>query len=461
MITLFFYAVFPACVVPIVFGSRGAYSLGMVLTMGFLFLFTIIKPKSIYKSIIQLLKFSAVKILALYIVVLAFSLVVHAFIGTFHFGSILSFLYRTSIIILPLFFGFYATKFFKFNAILKFYYFIIYLALIIGVVEFIIFYFDIGFLTDLYNTVNNSRQILNNHITRAYVNDFPRIQSGFDEPAYFAYWLDSHIPLIYNLSFSKANIFKNKSLDTFIKKTFPILLWIVILGIQSPIHIIFALIITVFYIMIEKLKISLKKILLAASYVLPAVWGCLYYLMSADLYGTFLFRIQMFLKTITNFNLFVFAEPSLATRIISYANMIYVFLKHPFAGCGLGNFAEAITLQSQKSPLPYTEEYLARQMSTKYVPTNGSILYIMLAEQGIFLTLIFFTFIFSTIKILHNSEKLSSGVQKELFQGLKYMVVIYFCLCFYESFFQYYWMEFGLMFGFIYKLKKQTGGICN
>lgn len=453
--TLIMHIIIPACILPFKLGGGSSYSIGNLLLFGLLFFFAAVNLNSIVNAIKKLFAFNAFKILLLFFISEFILILVHTLLGSSLFlKAFISYIFRISQIILPVFFGFYLLNFFKMKAMLKIYVSVLYLSLVIGLVEFVIFFYDITLLTDLYNCINNLRIVLNNHVTRAYVNIFPRIQSGFDEPAYYAFWLNAHVPFIYNISMSKYKIFKNNFINNFIKKSFPLLLFLVILGIQSPIHLVFFSSITFIYFLI-RMKISLKSLIIILVSIFITGNIAFYVLNNINLSNTFFNRIQTVLEVVTNINTLVLAEQSLGTRLISYSIMLLVFFKHPFIGCGTGNFTDAIDKMSLYSPLPYTPEYISRMASSEHVPTNSNILYGLLAEQGVFVTLIYYWCIFALIETMYKMEKFSAGIGKDVFQGFKYILTVYVFLNFYESIWSYFWLEIGLMLGFVYKYKRK------
>lgn len=453
-LTLLFTIAMPAFIFPIKLGQGSGMSNGFILICLSLFLFLVFYPKKVYTTICQIFKFNAVKALAIFILTLFLLIIIHMLLGDISFFKALtSYIFRISIVALPLFYGFFIVKNFKPTTIFKIYLFVLYFAFLFSVFEFIIFYFDFQFFIDIYNKINNLRTILNGHVTRAFLGKIPRIQGCFDEPAYFMFWVQPHIPLIYNLSLSKYKIFKNKYANFIFKKSFIVLLWFVIIGSQSPIHLIFAICITIFYILIRK-KISVLKIFKYACILLILFLGLLFLLTKVNLENTCLYRIQIFIQTFSDIKMLIFAEQSLGTRIISYANMIYVFFKHPFIGCGISNFNQAITIQSMHSPLPYTYEYLNRMTSTHFIPTNANILYTMLAENGIIGAFPYYSFIFLLANIIKKYEKKTKHLIKFFFQGFFLFICIFIALNFYESLFQYFWVEFGIVLGLIYSIKR-------
>ena len=176
---------------------------------------------------------------------------------------------------------------------------------------------------------------------------------------------------------------------------------------------------------------------------------------------TFLGRIQHFINmfNFNNLTCLIYADESLGTRLISYINAFYVFLSHPFIGCGTGNFLRAITLQSLKSPVPYTAEYARRMAKPGYVPTNVNILYVLLAELGFIATLVYYAFFISLIITINKKLKYASGLFKDFIQGFYFMLIIYIFLTSYESLISYFWIEWGILLGILYLHDKQKGFI--
>ena len=130
-------------------------------------------------------------------------------------------------------------------------------------------------------------------------------------------------------------------------------------------------------------KETVKKFFIQFLFILVLIVYCLF---NIDLSDTYLSRIVNVLTQIHSFEDFIQVESSLATRIVSYVNLICIFLKHPIFGVGLGNAGHALATQFLQSPLPLTPEieyrYAIRVPLTGKILLNANYYYVFLAENG-------------------------------------------------------------------------------
>lgn len=459
LIIIFFIAMLlPYFVIPIVIGGGITYPWYFIFINLFLLYYIITKPSNLINKVKELYDCKATKVLLLFLLSQVILSIIHIILGN---SSILkpfiTLLFRITFTVFPLFFGYLLLVFFKSKTIIKVIFWSLYLIMLFGLIDFCIFYFDIEILKKIYFFFVNDRVLLKGVTEiKAYVGNLPRIQSTFVEPAFLAYFLNMHLPIIYNLSLSKYKIFKNNILNKFLKITLPILTWIVIIGMQSPIHLIFDILITIGYLIIKH-RISLKKFLLfiVLTIIIIFILCSVGQIFLVGETNSPLQRLYVVFKSVTNFNLLIFAEPSLATRIGTYANEVVMFLKHPFIGCGIGNFVETFAKQiATNSPILLTEELIVGHILGNRA-VNASILYSLLAELGIIATLIYYSFIYTLHNTIRKISKYTFGIEKDFLIGYMYFLILYIILSFYEAFFSYFWLEFGIILGFINLIKRR------
>ena len=132
-----------------------------------------------------------------------------------------------------------------------------------------------------------------------------------------------------------------------------------------------------------------------------------YYLIpQIDFSNNYLYRIVNTLQSIAtfNFNMLIYMENSLATRIVSYVNTFILFLDKPFIGYGFDNVRFYIIKYFLNSPLPLTPEnktYLNIALTSKLgMSFNRSLLSGLLSETGLIGTFLYFLFLYKNIKYI-------------------------------------------------------------
>ena len=133
--------------------------------------------------------------------------------------------------IFPYFLGYYISKKYSLNEILKFLYTVFLFVFFIGFLDFIFTKIDFPILS---YTIVNHRTMIAGEIVKGMWDGTLRIQSVFDEASYFAYFIVSFLPLMYEIYNIKFKIFKNKILNFITKKFMPLIAWIMLLLTMSP-----------------------------------------------------------------------------------------------------------------------------------------------------------------------------------------------------------------------------------
>lgn len=431
LISLFAMITLPTCYLKF---SGIMLRFSLILSLVSIFLFFILRPKIMITNIQYCLKSSISKyILYLFVYILCLNIVM-LFLGKmtiakFIHSIILRFI---PLIIIPFFLGYISNLYFDNKHIIRFYYYTIFFILILGIVDFCIFSSSNNILQNFYtNTIINSSILVAEH-QKAYVFGIPRVQSVFAEPSYFALYLCIHLPLIYEISSYKNKLFKNKVIEYCRGKILPILSWIMLIATMSPIYLIAGIIISIFYILSKKIN-NLKSFLLAIIIFFFFISSCLLLLNNIDLNSTFLGRIQNTIKSISDFDIFIYAEPSLATRIICYVNTFIVFLKHPILGVGFGNILVYLYHQFLYSPLPLTGELRGLLLRPDATGLNYSIFWLSLAEIGIIGTTILYIIFYKIIKKI-NKLLYKTDIYEYIFvYGMFWALLITVTLSIYDS----------------------------
>lgn len=318
----------------------------------FSFFYMLIKFKKCVSDIIIFFKTPVIKILLLWMIWCFLSGFISCVSGNYKWGSFLFyFIYHMMLSVVPCYLGFLLIRQNSITDICKYYYLYIFMLLIVGSIDFIFLHSGIGFLENFFDTfIVNSRQL-------AY-GDFihiARTKSVFVEPSFFANFICFNLPLIYEFSKNKYKIFRSSFSDIILKKSMIFLSWFMIIVTLSPIFLIFAVLFTIIYFLIMSKRTSKLIFLLffGIMFITVAIM-----LSNINIQGTYLERIQKTLASIHDFRVFIYAESSLATRIISMCNQFIIALQHPILGVGYGNIEPFLLKQLESSPLPLTQQLI-------------------------------------------------------------------------------------------------------
>ncbi len=461
LITLFL----PAFALPIVINNF-CITVFFVMMIAFLFYYAIFHYEYFNKNLAIFLKFKATQFFFIYFFWLIIISLIHIFMGDTSFvKSFLSLLIRFINIFFPFFIGFIFIKNVKNKKAFYFVYFILWGILLFGIFDFIAFYFDVDILKSIFNFFVNRRLIIRDlSELKAMVNYLPRIQSVFEEPCHLAAFICAFLPFIYKISFSKIKITSYRFINKFLKFFMPFIAWLEIIGTFSPIYLIIAIILTIFYILIEKgvkFKLSYNNIgiLIILLYLVYLFFNFFLY---ANLTNSVLLRIQAVIKAFTDINILILAEQSLGRRLIDIINEFILFIKNPILGTGPSSLGKNLYLQLLQSPVVSTLEVNRALLKSpdNYLPTPN-IFFSNLAESGIIGITTLYLFFISIFRIIKNVLKYLNGELYIFGFGLKYFVLLYIILSFYDSqlTFPYGLTMFGIVLGFIYNLKINSRGI--
>ena len=280
----------------------------------------------------------------------------------------------------------------------------------------------------------------------------PRLKSTFIEPNQLASFIVSTMPILLYFFCNKNIIVREKKHRKIIFFLFLCLLLFNFILTQSPIFILFGILISCLYFNIMH-TISKKMFLIL--FIICFIFLLCTYIFPFD--GLFLNRIYKVLHAIQEKNIkeLVYADPSLGTRITSFLNAYILFTKNWFLGIGLGNMNLHLSMQLWNSSLPLTPEIIMR-LHTGDNNVNASINTKLLCEIGIWGTLIYY-YIFFKLNELLNKVKSTDPQKQNLFKTLQVIILAHIMLSFYQSSIYTYtiYIVTGITVGLLYQNKKE------
>ena len=322
---------------------------------------------------------------------------------------------------------------------------IIYIIIAVGFIDLITYKFMIPGLKQIFPIIIG-RELESILLYKTYYS-LPRIQSVFAEPSHYAWFLTCNIPIVMKIFESKYKIFKNNFVNILYKKSLMPLLFLSILLTQSPINLVFSIIIVVVYKIITS-KVSIKHLLLISLVVLFFTISIMFLFKNINISETFMNRILLSVQVLMDLNKLIIVEPSLATRLISYINMGIIGLKHSILGVGWGNLTVEFVHQLKITNTPLTPELRGTLLAIKPV-CNPSIFFKVFAETGFIGTMIFLSIFVNIFKTLQILSKFLTGIEKDYVEGVKLALIAYCVLIFYDSqlYCHYFWFLFGTISG--------------
>lgn len=362
-------------------------------------------------------------------------------------------------VMLPCLFTLFITpKYINTKTFIKFLYFFFWFVFLLGILDFIIFYFDIPVLKEAITIFSNKRLLIYDitDVTRVFVGSFPRARSIFDEPSYLGYFIFVVSPIVYEWTLNKFKIFKNNYLNLLIKRTIIPFMWISLVLTQSPIFLIFNIAFSSFYFLIIKkgYKKIVKHFVPISIFLTFTVAIAISFISKIDFSTTYLNRIILVVQNIKSFEDFIMVEPSLGTRIIVMINAIQMGLNNILFGVGYGNMSYLIANQLAQSKLPLTQElqnFVLLNMTTPPTMISTKIF----SETGAIGIILFYYFLYDIFKKLNIIKKKDYIHQSFIINGLQLFVVIFFCSSFYGSILHqpYIFIIIGFIITIIYKNK--------
>ena len=469
LLTFFIFVVFPTMCFAV--GKR-VMPIGLVLAI-ISFLLLLFNPKNIILNIKKLYKLMSTKLLIYFSI---WAIISAVFVSVFLHISLIKMLFSIFLaivlsLLLPYFLSFILTRRCDTRFLIKFYTIILYVILFFGLIDFVIYYFKISPFDTLYNSIIiNARLLKTGAVSPDFniyksIGIFPRVQSVFEEPSHFAWFICVNIPIVLSLCLSKYKIFHNKYLNIIIKKTMIPVMYISLIMTQSPINIIFAIIISIFY-FLTKIKLNKKFVIKIITILFVSLIIVIFLInrtMNADINNTFFYRIKMVLLYTRSFYDLVHIEASLATRLNYYAIMFNIFEKYPIFGCGWGNLGQYLFLEIPKTSIPLTEEIIIKYANTIKPNDFGycvSIFFRTIAETGLIGIILLFAFFIKIKQYLKYLKEKSYFLTKDFYFGIEQTILLYIIFSFYDSnlYIEYFWFLFGTIAGLYYICKKSVRG---
>ncbi len=348
--------------------------------------------KRIYYSIIH----TPFKIFILLILLMVLNMFFQTIIGRMSYIQTIRSIFLTvglRIIPICLYFIGIVGNFVSIKDFVKCFLFLYIVTLFSGFIAYIGQYFDIVTINNIFDFLANTRALgwgLTGEDSTGTISNYvafglPRLDNLYQEPGDYAHFMCMFLPLILIFSTSNLKLFKIPLLNFLVKYAIiPMTFLSTILTLSPPATILTGILLLILF------REKVKKFIIPVLLIIAIIIYCLYHV---DLSDTYLSRIVNVLTQIHSFDDFIVVEQSLATRIVSYVNLICIFLHHPIMGVGLGNVAHELTTQFLNSPLPLTPEieyrYMVRVPQTGKILLNANYYYVFLAENGIILFSIF------------------------------------------------------------------------
>ena len=305
--------------------------------------------------------------------------------------------------------------------IIKLFYILIYILFLVGLIQEIAIVFDIKIINMIINFLTNSRYGYEEGI---YIT---RVFSLLKEPSILATYIYILLPFVIIITTTKYKLIKNKYINILLKKTILPLAMLNLVFTMSPIYIIACSIeLIIIYGIYYKNAIKKNFCLITAVFLLLV---CPLFLLSYnDLYNNtnnnfVIARIKKTLLSYTDYNLLVYEEPSLATRIGSYALYWETFKHNKLFGVGFNNSHSYATKIFYKDGLPKTLELTEKYKQNSWIKLSSSILWKLLAETGLIGTFLYFWFCIYNIKLLNKIKNFYAGVTYKFLTALQYSFV--------------------------------------
>ena len=403
--------------------------LSLILTLSFIIFYSIFAFKSFYINLISVLKnkFSIYFLLWLgWCIISGFLNFIRGQINFFDFLNYFLF-HGVLLAFIPYYLAFDIIKNNPKLTIIRYYYIFITIIFILGIIDLIFLNSGINFLEQFFNNYLVNSRIIDGASAELFAS-WKRAKSTFVEPSYFADFICINLPLIYEFANTKYKIFKSNIIDILLKPSLVFVSWLLLILTKSPIFLIFGILVTFVYFILKirpKTLVKLMLVLLLTLFLLVIIFS------NINFNNTYLGRIVKTIQSLGDFYMFIYVEPSLATRVVNIINQFLVFLHHPVIGVGYGNIVEPLHQQLLYSPVP-----LPDIVKNDANGANSFIFWTLLAETGGVGIILLYNFFFKIILKIKNLNKFITGPEKFFMKGLL-IALCYFLL---ETFYQ---GEFG------------------
>lgn len=383
---------------------------GAVIWIGLPVLLLYEKTTSLLLFYKNLFKYPIAKTYIIMILYVSVSIIVHACLGqytapsTFYATKFL----RAFCISVGLYFFVPLGVYLKINIknLTKLFYLCIFLIFIIAIIEYFVKNFNIVPIYKILDFLSNQRYSMYGYMHDG-LGDTLRCRALFAEPSELGQFIFITMPFVINFKYIKEPIIKNNIIRFITKKSILFIMIIALIMTESPIYFILCLIELLILHLITYRKYL--GVILFFSFIVLSV-GAIILNSDTNISDTFLNRIIITKDCLGSFDNLVVYEPSLASRISSYATQLVIFKQHFVFGVGfwnvcgyLGNKLLAI------SPLPLTQELIMGYFrKSDVVGVNFSLIYTSMAEfglVGIFFYIIYFYRNLKFLNIIKNKLK--------------------------------------------------------
>ena len=451
-LTPLFFMFFPAW--GIFYSSTSSISISFLFRLIFVPIILFIEKNKLTRLFIDLLKNTPAKYLFMFFVWIIISGICSVFLNNYSLGNFfykLIFGFITSCI-----FTYFMTlllfpKFFSIKTICKIILIGNFFVFTIGIIEGIAKAFDI-------TPIINFTDFLINQRTWTYLGEMPymnRVHSTFAEPGWLGSFICFNIPILYSLMNSPYKLFKNRTVNFVLKKLTPFLALINLFLTKSPIWLVIFILITLFFYLFKIIKFFKKylKVFLLIMIIFFITLGfTILIVIHSDLsvQDTYIYRIVVFLYNFSDFQQLVLAEPSLATRMLSYFLTLLVFINHPIIGVGFGNTENHVIPIIESTNLPYTNEIMNHysrsiNSNSSSIHINGAIFYNTLADTGIIGFILLYTFMLKSFIFIKKLIKHLHGIERDFASGLAFTILVIIITSIYDAYINvvYIWFLFG------------------
>lgn len=333
-------------------------------------------------------------------------------------------------------------KYVDYYKLIKIFYGVLFLILCLGIIDFISAILHITpiewFLKEIHNlsaVVWFQGQLTRDVHLHAMVGNIPRTQSIYVEPGFFAENIFLFLPILYHLSLSKNKIFNNKYLNFIIKKTTIPMIWINLILTFSPIWLVGCILSTLIYYSNIILKLIKKNaIVLTIIFCVLLVSISIIKISEINISKTYLNRIEIVCKNISNLNYLIQAEPSLGTRLSNVLNQIYIGVQEPIFGIGHSNKVKYMVnlIQSGTSPILPTGEMISNILYKEKPMFHSPPVADTFVRYGLIGIILYFSFIIRTIFLLSRTREKTDAIIYEFLSGINGTLISYIVLCFYD-----------------------------
>lgn len=416
--------------------------------------------KTITRRLYSLSKTKVGKILLIFVLWTVLTIVISIFHGTFILSSFISNYIGNffNSFLFPFLIGFLSitiSQVKSYKTLTKILFITFFSILILGIIEYFGIKYNISCIKEIFSVLVNRISFLTSQdkiFIMAY--NKPRIAAVFGEPGELANFLVVTSPIYFYL-LKNQHTFVNNSIGTSFLKISLLILYITNLILtQSPINLVFAIIIIALFITerLKKLYISYKKYFLySLCIIIPVISIILPLILNFDTSNNYLNRIIIVGQNLKSINNLILAEKSLGTRICSYEAQIRMGLDYPIFGVGYANMNSLWGKYVLNLPHYITDE-VYRYAIANTQKGGAAFIWKIFAETGIIGVLLLYSFWLTLL--LKAKQVIMFAHNNDIIKAFYYSMLIYICYSFYLALLPIFIIHFGLLMGLIYNERK-------